>query len=195
MASDGNGDALSYSATGLPAGLTISASGLVTGTPTAAGANSVTVTADDGRGGTGSATFSFAGTGTGVPATTTVLTNAGTGSQTIADLAAGQTYTWTENAVAGWKLVSIQCTAQNGAAPQSTVTTDLTTGQLRVALVSAEELVCTFTNRQTDSTETPIDGSGTTLKAVPTLDAWKLMLMMLAVAAMGMAGLRSTKRD
>ena len=59
VASDGNGDALSYSATGLPAGLTISASGLVTGTPTAAGANSVTVTADDGRGGTGSTTFSW----------------------------------------------------------------------------------------------------------------------------------------
>ena len=43
----------------MPAGLTISASGLVTGTPTAAGANSVTVTANDGRGGTGSATFSW----------------------------------------------------------------------------------------------------------------------------------------
>ena len=52
VATDGNGDALTYSATGLPAGLTISASGLVTGTPTAAGANSVTVTANDGRGGT-----------------------------------------------------------------------------------------------------------------------------------------------
>ena len=59
VASDGNGDALTFSATGLPAGLTISASGLVTGTPTAAGANSVTVTANDGRGGTGSATFSW----------------------------------------------------------------------------------------------------------------------------------------
>lgn len=172
---------------------------VVTNTLSALPAGKLTITklAQTAAGGAaaGSATFSFAGTGTGVPATTTVLTNAGTGSQTIADLAAGQTYTWTENAVAGWKLVSIQCTAQNGAAPQSTVTTDLTTGQLRVALVSAEELVCTFTNRQTDSTETPIDGSGTTLKAVPTLDAWKLMLMMLAVAAMGMAGLRSTKRD
>ena len=59
VATDGNGDALTFSATGLPAGLTISASGQITGTPTTAGANSVTVTANDGRGGTGSATFSW----------------------------------------------------------------------------------------------------------------------------------------
>ena len=59
VATDGNGDALTFSATGLPAGLTISASGQVTGTPTTAGANSVTVTANDGQGGTGSATFSW----------------------------------------------------------------------------------------------------------------------------------------
>ena len=59
VATDGNGDALTFSATGLPAGLTISASGQVTGTPTTAGANSVTVTANDGKGGTGSATFSW----------------------------------------------------------------------------------------------------------------------------------------
>ena len=56
VATDGNGDALSFSATGLPAGLSISTAGLVTGTPTTAGANSVTVTANDGKGGTGSAT-------------------------------------------------------------------------------------------------------------------------------------------
>ena len=59
VATDGDGDALTFSATGLPAGLAISASGLVTGTPTTAGANTVTVTANDGRGGTASATFSW----------------------------------------------------------------------------------------------------------------------------------------
>ena len=59
VATDGNGDALTYSATGLPAGLVISAAGLITGTPTTAGANTVTVTANDGRGGTASATFSW----------------------------------------------------------------------------------------------------------------------------------------
>lgn len=46
---DPNGDTLTYSATGLPAGVQISASGLIAGSPTAAGASAVTVTASDGQ--------------------------------------------------------------------------------------------------------------------------------------------------
>ena len=58
--SDVNADALSFSATGLPAGLTISAAGAISGASTAAlGAYSVTVTANDGRGGTVSSTFTI----------------------------------------------------------------------------------------------------------------------------------------
>ncbi|MFE9422385.1 protease pro-enzyme activation domain-containing protein [Kitasatospora sp. NPDC006697] len=53
------GQTLSYSATGLPAGLSISTSGLISGTPTAAGTSSVTVTATDATGATGSAAFTF----------------------------------------------------------------------------------------------------------------------------------------
>ncbi|MFE9424689.1 putative Ig domain-containing protein [Kitasatospora sp. NPDC006697] len=57
--SDSAGKALSYSATGLPAGLSINASsGLVSGTPTTAGTSSVTVTATSGTA-TGSTTFSW----------------------------------------------------------------------------------------------------------------------------------------
>ncbi|GAA5189656.1 ExeM/NucH family extracellular endonuclease [Rugosimonospora acidiphila] len=48
-----------WTATGLPAGLTISSTGTVSGTPTAAGSSSVTVTATDSTGASGSATFSF----------------------------------------------------------------------------------------------------------------------------------------
>ena len=60
VATDGNDDALSYGASGLPAGLTLNATtGLVTGTPSAAGTSSVTVTVSDGRGGTDSKTFSW----------------------------------------------------------------------------------------------------------------------------------------
>jgi hypothetical protein len=54
-----SGQTLSYSATGLPAGLSISSSGLITGTPTTAGSSSVTVTARDTTGASGSASFSW----------------------------------------------------------------------------------------------------------------------------------------
>jgi hypothetical protein len=55
-----SGQALTYSATGLPAGLTIDAgTGLVSGTPATAGAFAVTVTATDGTGASGSAAFTW----------------------------------------------------------------------------------------------------------------------------------------
>jgi subtilase family serine protease len=55
-----SGQTLTYSATGLPAGLSISSStGLISGTPTTAATNSVTVTAKDTTGATGSASFTW----------------------------------------------------------------------------------------------------------------------------------------
>ena len=54
-----SGQTLTYSATGLPAGLSISSSGLISGTPTTSGTDSVIVTATDSTGATGSAAFSF----------------------------------------------------------------------------------------------------------------------------------------
>ena len=55
-----SGQTLTYSATGLPAGLSISSStGLISGTPTTAGTDSVTVTATDTTGAKGSATFTW----------------------------------------------------------------------------------------------------------------------------------------
>jgi endo-1,4-beta-xylanase len=55
-----SGQTLTYSATGLPAGLSIGAgSGVVSGTPTAAGTSTVTVTARDTTGASGSATFAW----------------------------------------------------------------------------------------------------------------------------------------
>jgi Malectin domain/Putative Ig domain len=63
-----SGQTLTYSATGLPAGLSInSGTGLISGTPTAASSGSITVTAQDTTGASGSATFTWtvstAGTG------------------------------------------------------------------------------------------------------------------------------------
>ena len=67
------GQALSYSATGLPAGLSISSStGLISGTPTTAGTSSVTVTATDTTGASGSASFTWTvGSGSGCQVTYT----------------------------------------------------------------------------------------------------------------------------
>ena len=59
-ATDSGGQALTYSASGLPAGLSINSStGLISGTPTAAGTPTVTVTATDSTGASGAATFSW----------------------------------------------------------------------------------------------------------------------------------------
>jgi len=55
----GSGQTLTFSATGLPAGLSINASGLISGTPTTACSSSVTVTARDGTGASGSASFTW----------------------------------------------------------------------------------------------------------------------------------------
>src|SRR6202007_1840801 len=66
-----SGQTLTYSATGLPAGLSISSSGQITGTPTTAGTYSVTVTAKDTTNASGSATFTWttsSGSGSGCTA-------------------------------------------------------------------------------------------------------------------------------
>jgi YVTN family beta-propeller protein len=59
-ANDPDGDLLTYSAAGLPPGLSIAAgTGVISGTPTAAGSYAVTVGVDDGRGGSAATQFSW----------------------------------------------------------------------------------------------------------------------------------------
>ncbi|MET9617737.1 RICIN domain-containing protein [Kitasatospora indigofera] len=58
-ANDSAGKTLTFSATGLPAGLSINSAGLVTGTPTTAGSSTVTVTASSGTA-TGTTSFTWA---------------------------------------------------------------------------------------------------------------------------------------
>ncbi|WP_194911567.1 discoidin domain-containing protein [Catenulispora rubra] len=60
-----SGQTLTYGASGLPAGLSISSSGLITGTPTATGTSTVTVTATDGTGASGSTSFTWTVGGSG----------------------------------------------------------------------------------------------------------------------------------
>ncbi len=83
----GSGQTLSYSATGLPAGLSISSStGLISGTPTAAATSNVTVTARDGTGATGSTSFTWTvsagGTGGSCGTTNLALNKTATSSST-----------------------------------------------------------------------------------------------------------------
>ncbi|WP_344469729.1 Ig domain-containing protein, partial [Kitasatospora kazusensis] len=97
-----SGQTLTYSATGLPAGLSISSSGLISGTPTTAGTSSVTVKATDSTGASGSASFSWTvSTTTG---NTVTVNNPGNQSTTTggavslqvsgSDSASGQTLTY-----------------------------------------------------------------------------------------------------
>ncbi|WP_426513238.1 ricin-type beta-trefoil lectin domain protein [Dactylosporangium sp. McL0621] len=68
-----SGQTLTYSATGLPSGLSISSSGLISGTPTAGGSFFVTVTATDGTGASGSAAFTWTVSGTGGSSGNTIV--------------------------------------------------------------------------------------------------------------------------
>ena len=99
-----SGQTLTYTATGLPAGLSISSSGLISGTPATSGSFNVTVTATDSTGASGSASFTWTiGGGSG---NVVSVTNPGSQSGTVGtaisglqiqgtDSAAGQTLTYT----------------------------------------------------------------------------------------------------
>ena len=100
-----SGQTLTYSASGLPAGLSISpTSGLISGTPTTAGTSNVTVTVSDGTGASGSAAFTWTISGSGgggggtchVVYTKSEWTGGFTTSVTINNTGA--------SAISGWKL-------------------------------------------------------------------------------------------
>ncbi|HEY4459349.1 MAG TPA: Ig domain-containing protein [Pseudonocardiaceae bacterium] len=59
LSASGGTSPYTWTATGLPTGLSISSGGLISGTPSAAGSYSVTATAKDSKGATGSASFSW----------------------------------------------------------------------------------------------------------------------------------------
>ncbi|UAB92316.1 ExeM/NucH family extracellular endonuclease [Dactylosporangium vinaceum] len=59
LAASGGGSPYTWTASGLPSGLAISAAGVITGTPSAAGTSSVTVTVTDNGGASAAATFTY----------------------------------------------------------------------------------------------------------------------------------------
>jgi len=137
-----SGQTLTYSATGLPAGLSISAAtGLISGTPTTAGSNSVTVTAKDTTGATGSASFTW--TINSATGNTVTVTNPGSQAGTVGtaaslqiaatDSASGQTLTYSATGLpAGLSISSstglISGTPTTAATSSVTVTATDTTG-------------------------------------------------------------------
>ncbi|MHB1509551.1 MAG: Stk1 family PASTA domain-containing Ser/Thr kinase [Acidimicrobiales bacterium] len=83
LATDSGTATLTYAATGLPPGLSIGpSSGLVTGTPTVAGSDTVTVTVTDSTGATGSVSFTWSVTPSTTTSTTSTTTTTSTTSTT-----------------------------------------------------------------------------------------------------------------
>ncbi|MBV9381517.1 MAG: cellulose-binding domain-containing protein, partial [Streptosporangiaceae bacterium] len=97
------GQNLAYSATGLPTGLSISSSGLISGTPATAGTYTVTVTATDSTGASGKASFTWTitGTTTGGGCTVTYTTSSQWAGGFVANVTITNTGT---SAVSGWTL-------------------------------------------------------------------------------------------
>ncbi len=137
-----SGQTLSYTASGLPAGLSIrSSTGLISGTPTTAGSPSVTVTAKDTTGASGSATFTW--TISAATGNTVTVTNPGSQTGTVGtpaslqikatDSASGQTLSYTASGLpAGLSISSstglISGTPTTAGSPSVTVTAKDTTG-------------------------------------------------------------------
>ncbi|CAG6393669.1 PHB depolymerase family esterase [Streptomyces cocklensis] len=105
-----SGQTLTYSATGLPPGLSISASGLISGTPSSGGTFTAVVSATDTTGATGSTRFTWTVSGT-ITGTTGALHAVGAGKclddpnstttlgtqQQIYSCSGGANQTWTHN--------------------------------------------------------------------------------------------------
>jgi hypothetical protein len=137
-----SGQALTYSASGLPAGLSINSStGLISGTPTTAGASSVTVTATDTTGASGSASFTWTINST--TGNTVTVTSPGNQTGTVgtavslqihaSDSASGQTLTYSASGLpAGLSINSstglISGTPTTAGTSSVTVTATDTTG-------------------------------------------------------------------
>jgi len=100
-----SGQALSYTASGLPAGLSVnSATGLISGTPTTAGTSTVTVTATDGTGASGSATFSWTVSSSGGGGSGACTVTYSTTSQWTGGFTASVTIAAGSSAINGWTL-------------------------------------------------------------------------------------------
>jgi endo-1,4-beta-xylanase len=166
-ATDSGGAALTYSASGLPAGLSINSStGLISGTPTSSGTSSVTVTATDSTGASGNTSFSWTvnssgggGGGTGGGACKVVYT---TNSQWPGGFTAQVVISNTgSSAVNGWNLVFTfpgdqKLTSNyNGTYSQSGETATLTNASYNGSIAAGGSTTVGFQGTWTNSDATP----------------------------------------
>jgi hypothetical protein len=154
------GQTLTYGATGLPAGLSISSStGLISGTPTTAGSSSVTVTVTDGTGAKGTASFTWTISSGGSSGTCQVTYTPDqwqggfTANITIADTGS--------SAINGWKLTFTfpgdqQITnAWNGVASQSGENVTITNESYNATIAAGSSTSLGFQGTWTNSDATP----------------------------------------
>ena len=159
-----SGQTLSYSAAGLPAGLSISSStGLISGPPTTAGTSTVTVTATDGTGVSASATFTWTigssgGGGSGAGCTVTYTTQ----SQWAGGFVAGVTIANTgSSAISGWTLKFAfpgdqQVTSSwNGTASQSGENVSITNASYNGSIAPGSSVSIGFQGTWTSSDAAP----------------------------------------
>ena len=157
-----SGQTLTYSASGLPAGLSInSATGLISGTPTSAGTSDVTVTATDTTGASGSAAFTWtvSSGSTGGGACQVVYS---TQSQWAGGFVAGITVTNTGgSAISGWTLKFTfpgdqQITdTWNGSSSQSGENVTITNASYNGAIAAAGNASLGFQGTWTNSDAAP----------------------------------------
>ena len=183
------GQTLTWSATGLPAGLALDpASGVVSGTPAAAGTSTVTVVATDATGAAGSATFTWTVANTvtvTVPATRSDVSGAAIAPLVPAgtDSSPGQTLTWSATGLpAGLALdpatgtvsgtptaacscrVTLVATDTTGAAGSALIAWTVTN---RVAVQNASSRTST-----TGSAIAPVTLTATDSSATATITSW-----------------------
>jgi endo-1,4-beta-xylanase len=164
-ATDSGGAALTYSATGLPAGLSVNSStGLISGTPTTAGTYTATVTASDSTGASGSTTFTWTiassgggSSGSGACAVTYTTTSQWTGGF-VAQVVISDTGS---SAISGWTLKftfpgdQLITSDFNGTASQSGENATLTNASYNGAIASGGSTTVGFQGTWTSSDAAP----------------------------------------